>query len=58
MVDPRLVTIDVNWPGIPDDEKPFRNEAHPEDLFSLAEFKAVTEYDAGLDGEESDDEPE
>lgn len=31
-----LVNVQVKWPGIPGDNKPFKNQAYDEDLFTLA----------------------
>jgi hypothetical protein len=59
VIDTRLLGIEVIWPGIPGDEKPFRNEAHPEDLFTFAEFKAAIGGDGDIGmGEEPDDDAE
>lgn len=59
ILDTRLLGVEVIWPGIPGDEKPFRNEAHPEDLFTLAEFRAAIEGEVELEeAEESGDDSE
>ena len=58
VIDTRLLGVEVTWPGIQGDEKPFKNEAHPEDLFSFAEFKAAIEGDAEIDTSEADDDAE
>lgn len=46
VIDVQLVTFDVDWIGIEGDEKPFKNEVYPEDLFTLAEL------DESITGEE------
>ncbi|MEK6279364.1 MAG: hypothetical protein AABN95_03345 [Acidobacteriota bacterium] len=48
IIDVQLVTFDVDWVGIEDDDKPFKNEVYPEDLFTLAD------RDESLTGEELD----
>jgi hypothetical protein len=37
VIDAQLVTFDVDWIGIEGDEKPFKNEVYPEDLFTLSQ---------------------
>ena len=37
IIEVQLVTFDVDWIGIEDDDKPFKNEVYPEDLFTWAE---------------------
>jgi hypothetical protein len=34
-----LQTFDVVWPGIENDDKPYKNQELEEDMFSLAEFE-------------------
>jgi hypothetical protein len=48
MISVELMKFDVDWPGIPDDLKSFRNESYQDNLFSSAEFTAA------LSGEEVD----
>ena len=48
VVSTEFLTFDVQWAGIPDDEKPFRNQKYEEDLFSTAALDRV------LDGEAID----
>ncbi|MEO8350296.1 MAG: hypothetical protein ABI680_01110, partial [Chthoniobacteraceae bacterium] len=43
IVESDLVSCPVTWPGIPEDAKPFTNQAFADDLFSFAEFQAATE---------------
>lgn len=52
--DSTLVSCEVEWPGIPDDHKPYKNQQYEEDLFSLSEFDQA----CGIPpGEAGDDEP-
>lgn len=44
----QLTTFNVDWIGIKGDDKPFKNEAYPEDLFT------ITELDESITGEELD----
>ena len=37
IIDIKLVTFYVDWIGIPDDDKPFKNEVYQEDLFTFSE---------------------
>lgn len=39
VIDTTLLALQVCWPGIPGDEKPFESEAYEEDLFSLADHE-------------------
>lgn len=48
MIGVELLKFDVEWAGIPDDFKAFRNETYQDNLFSFAE------YTAALSGEEMD----
>jgi len=38
VVDTRLLAFDVKWPGIPGDDKPFKNQVYEEDLFTLSDL--------------------
>ncbi len=38
VIDARFLNVDVLWPGIPGDEKPFKNQVAEEDLFTLADL--------------------
>jgi len=38
----RLLTVDVRWPGIPGDDKPFENQVYEEDLYTLADLEEAT----------------
>jgi hypothetical protein len=42
VVEARLLTVYVRWPGIPGDEKPFENQRYEEDLFTLADLEEAT----------------
>lgn len=51
------VTLDVKWPGVPDDVREIRYVRQDEDLFSLAELDALAEDEADEgEGWGSDDE--
>ena len=39
IIDVQLITFDVDWIGIEGDDKPFKNEVYPEDLFSFAAWQ-------------------
>jgi hypothetical protein len=41
VVSAEFVNFDVQWPGIPGDELPFKNQSYEEDLFSLAGLESV-----------------
>jgi hypothetical protein len=45
-----LVTCSVQWPGVPDDEKAFKNQQYGDDLFSLADLDRAL-----ADGEDEDE---
>ena len=44
----QLLTFDIEWPGIAEDTKPFKNQVYAHDLFSLSEYLQA------LEGEDSD----
>jgi hypothetical protein len=60
-----LVNVQVKWAGIPGDNKPFKNQAYAEDLFTLAALQQARageeieweefEYEAENDEAEEDD---
>lgn len=52
IIDTTLIDTQVNWPGVPDDDKPFANVSHPDDLFTWAEFREA------LEESESEGDPE
>lgn len=52
--DAHLHTAEIDWPGIPDDETPFRNQRYDEDLFTLAEYEHALYGDDDKDEEVSD----
>ncbi len=62
VIDTRLADFEVRWPGIPGDERQFKNQTFEQDLFSHFELSNAVE--GGLpdwgasehDGEEADDE--
>jgi hypothetical protein len=55
VVGTQFITFDVNWPGIPGDEKPFRNQLYDEDLFSMADLRHATDGES-FDWDETEDE--
>jgi hypothetical protein len=60
IVESELVAAPIRWPGIPEDTKPFTNQAFSDDLFSYAEFRSAldgreVEWELDLDEEENDD---
>lgn len=55
VIDVQLVTFDVDWIGIPGDDKEFKNEVYEEDLFTLGERSASFSGDE-LEWEEWEDE--
>ena len=64
VVDVQLVAFDVEWAGIPGDEKEFKNEVYEEDLFTLSDREEAiageqldwSEAEADADEETHDDE--
>jgi len=61
--DSTLVTCAIQWPGVPDDEKAFKNQQYEEDLFSLADLDGALagnapsdSTDEEEDGDDYDDE--
>jgi hypothetical protein len=42
VIEARLLTVDVRWPGIPGDDRPFENQVYEEDLFTLADLEEAT----------------
>jgi hypothetical protein len=58
VIDVQLVTFDVDWIGIEGDDKAFKNEVYPEDLFTRAERdESITGEDLDWDElKEEDDE--
>ena len=60
IVEARLLTVGVRWPGIPGDDRPFENQLYEEDLFTIAELEAATtgdeiDWDTLEEVEESDE---
>jgi hypothetical protein len=55
VIDTGLLAFDVDWPGIPGDNKPFTNTTYDLDLFSRSEYDDALAGD-DLDREEDDDE--
>lgn len=54
-IDTRLVTFDVTSPGVPDDDKAFKNQIYEDDLFTLAEHQHAVAGEE-FDWEEADGE--
>ncbi len=42
VIEAKLLTVDVRWPGIPGDDRPFENQLYEEDLFTLADLEEAT----------------
>ncbi len=57
VIDTQLLAFDVDWPGIPGDNKPFTNQTYDMDLFSRLEYDGALAGD-DLDWEDDDDDPE
>lgn len=55
LVDTRLLTFDVQWPGIPGDDKPFKNQLYEEDLFTLSDLAGAVGGEE-IDWDEAEDE--
>ncbi|MBI4549273.1 MAG: hypothetical protein HY707_14940 [Ignavibacteriae bacterium] len=51
----KLITVSIKWPGIPNDNKPFRNDVSEEDLFTSAELAEAMEGEA-IDWDELEEE--
>ena len=54
IIETELMHTTVNWPGVPDDSRPFRHTRFEEDLFSYAEYQRIlsSELDEGDEWEE------
>ncbi|MCB1099446.1 MAG: hypothetical protein KDN22_28000 [Verrucomicrobiae bacterium] len=52
IIETELISIEVDWPGIPDDEIDFSNQIYDDDLFSFGELQ----YAMGRFNEEQEDE--
>lgn len=50
----QFLTFDVDWPGIPGDEKAFKNQTYEDDLFSQANFAHAT-GGASMEWDEEDE---
>jgi hypothetical protein len=56
VIDARFLNVDVSWPGIQGDEKPFKNQVAEEDLFTLADLFEAVSGDENLEDEAEDHE--
>lgn len=56
VIEAEFVTFDVAWPGVPDDEKAFKNQSYEEDLFSHADLERLGEGEELEWDDEEDDE--
>lgn len=54
VIDTRLLSFDVDWPGIPGDTKAFTNQTYDEDLFSRLEYDEALAGD-GLEWRNDDE---
>lgn len=50
-----LIQTQITWPGVPGDERPFKNVSIPEDLFSVTELDEYAEEECDEDIAEEDD---
>jgi hypothetical protein len=57
VIDTQLLAFDVDWPGIPGDNKPFTNLTYEKDLFSSLEYDDALAGD-DLDWEDDNDDSE
>jgi hypothetical protein len=56
IMDTTFLTFEVDWPGIPGDDKPFKNQTYDDDLFSNADFEnAIAGTTLDWDEEEDGD---
>lgn len=55
VVGTQFLSFGVDWPGIPGDDKPFKNQAYPDDLFTDFDFHQAVNGET-LDWGEDDDE--
>jgi hypothetical protein len=56
VVDTTFLTFEVDWPGIPGDDKPFKNQTYEDDLFSNVDFEnAIAGTTLDWDEEENAD---
>jgi hypothetical protein len=53
VVETQFLNFDVNWPGIPGDDKPFKNQVYEDDLFSFSDLSNATDGEL-LEWEEAD----
>jgi hypothetical protein len=51
----QFLSFGVNWPGIPGDDEPFKNQAYADDLFTLGDLAQAVEGET-LDWEDDDEE--
>lgn len=58
IVDSQLLTFDMEWPGVPDDEKSFKNQTYQDDLFTLADLYSALEGRPLVDEEDELDDDE
>lgn len=58
IIDTRLLNFSVEWPGIPGDDLPFKNETYEDDWFSLESLSEATGGDEFDWGEDDDEGPE
>jgi hypothetical protein len=60
VVETQFLPFDVNWPGIPGDDKPFKNQVYEDDLFSLSDLSNATdgellEWEEAENGDQEED---
>ncbi|MCZ7647987.1 MAG: hypothetical protein M5U26_22470 [Planctomycetota bacterium] len=57
VINTRMLTFNIEWPGIPEDIKPFANQTYDQDLFSRREFEDALAGDE-LEWREDDEDSE
>ena len=53
IVDTQVIPFTMNWPGIPGDDKPFKNQVYEDDLFTHSDLASAVDGET-LDWEEAD----
>ncbi len=55
VIETQFLSFDVDWPGIPGDDKAFKNQTYVDDLFTLSDFNETVEGES-FDWEDDDEE--
>ncbi len=56
VVDTEMMNVQISWPGVPEDSKPFRNVRYSDDLFTSAEYQATLQGEIDDFGEWKEEE--